>query len=463
MEIFKDKKIKKIIEKIKKAIELTKFQGKVYATGGCIRDSIMGLPIKDVDLVVESPNGALLVAYLLTAKENCYNKKNNPISYGNSHTVMIRFTNDEELKNIKIELTQTMKKHCSKYGKVEDCFGTVEEDSKLRDLTINAFYYDISNGILHDYNNGVNDLKTMTLRTPHNPSQLFAQDPIKMLRIIKMSSELGWGIEKNTWFGIVYNHHLINEVPQEKIGELLSQILVSQNASGGLVKMYYCGLLKEILPDIYDLNSVYESPNLTMTTFDHTLKMVDTVQPFIVNRLAALFHDIGNVINSKYQRVSTQDAFSADVTMSILYDMKFPHDVICSVGKAIRYHRAFDSCSDNKVPSDKKIRKFVNNCGDDLAVTVDLMSANNLCGVENKPQLVLNVLKRIEELNAVEEANTIKLPIDGNTLMKELGIKGGPVIGNLLSAIKDAYLENPKITQKECIKIAKKQLIKLVK
>lgn len=462
MEIFTDKKVKIIIEKIRKAVEYTKYKNQVYVTGGCIRDSLLGRPINDIDIAVEAPNGAMIVAFLVAAREGCFKHGSNPVTYGRCETVMLRLTNDKDLENIHIEFTQTMKKPCSN-GNVVGCYGSVEEDSKLRDLSINAIYYNISKEQLLDFNGGLGDFHAMILRTPHKPNQLFAQDPIKMLRIIKTSTELGWGIEKNTWFAILRNYQHIQNVAQEKITEEFAKILLSDKPSQGLSKLYYCGLMKKMLPDIYDLNSVYESPNSTMTSFEHTLKVVDAVQPFIKNRLAALFHDVGNVVNNKYRRAITQDAFSADVTMSELFDMKFSNDIILSVGKAIRYHRAFDSCEENKTPSDKKIRKFVNNCADDLSIAVDLMSANNLHGVENKPKLVLNVIKRIEELNAVEEVKSIKLPIDGNTLMKELNIKGGPIVGNLLDAVKDAYLENPKITKKECIKIAKQTLIKFAK
>lgn len=456
MEIFKDEKILKIIEKIKNAVKLTQLENHVFITGGVIRDSLLNLPISDVDIVVNVKGGGIMVANLLAAKEKCYMGVTNPVVFPTYGTAKVSLFKDEELKNINIEFVESRK--CA-YDATKDCFGTLEEDSKRRDLTINALYWNINDGKLYDYNRGIDDLTTQTLRCP-NPYQMFIEDPYKMLKILRHSSELGWGIEKNTWLSMIQNAKLIKKVSQEKISLELSKILVSPNASIGIRKMLFCGLLEKVMPDIFELTMAYESRNPLVTAFDHTMKVLDAVQPLIESRLAALFHDIGSVVSDNYNRSISRDMFSAEVAVSDLKEMKFSTAIINAVEKAIRYHRVFTNYADGVMPPDRKIRKFVNLCGDHIGTTVDLMNANNLhCTYGKKKRQALDILNRMEELEKIEETKNVKLPIDGNELIKELGLKrGGPVVGKLLNIIKDAYFENPNITKEECLELAKKEV-----
>ena len=104
----------------------------------------------------------------------------------------------------------------------------------------------------------------------------------------------------------------------------------------------------------------------------------------------------------------------------------------------------------------------MNSCGANLAVTLDLMNANNQCRTYNKKKTqVLQVMRRIEELDEMEAMTNVKLPIDGNEIMKELGIKGGPQIGVILNEIREEYFENPEITKEECLGIARKVVASL--
>jgi poly(A) polymerase len=142
--------------------------------------------------------------------------------------------------------------------------------------------------------------------------------------------------------------------------------------------------------------------------------------------------------------------------------MKYPNDVVNAVACAIRHHEWFSTYTEGFLPPDKKIRKLMNSCGANLAVTLDLMNANNQCRTYNKKKTqVLQVMRRIEELDEMEAMTNVKLPIDGNEIMKELGIKGGPQIGVILNEIREEYFENPEITKEECLGIARKVVASL--
>jgi tRNA nucleotidyltransferase/poly(A) polymerase len=459
MEIFKDEKIKKIIEKLKNAIKLTHFDGKVYIVGGAVRDALLGMEVKDLDIVVEEKGGGIMVANLLAAREKCYVIGSNPVIYETYGTAKVRLFKDPELKDFDIEFVQTRKEQYHKESRNPDtCYGTIEEDAKRRDLTINSLYYNITDGKIYDYNQGIDDLVNQVIRTPSEPDIIFNDDPLRILRVIRFSCRYGWGINKETWLGMIKNAHRISIVSQERITDEISKIITSPNASIGVRKMMYCGILHRVMKDIYDLTTAYESRNPMVTAFDHTMKVLDEVQPFLENRLAALFHDVGSIATETNKGI-VQDDFSADVAESDLKFMKFPNYVIQSVSKAIKLHRIFRIYEDGITPPDKKLRKFINSCGDDIGTTLDLMNANNIHQTYGKKKRqVLDIIARIDELETIEESKNVKLPIDGKSIMTEFNLKSGPIIGKLMDKVKDAYFENPNITKDECFKVVEEQI-----
>lgn len=454
-----DEKIKKLVKIIQESIKGTAFENHVFLVGGCVRDLLLKIPCKDVDICVDIKNGGMLFANYMAMKHQCYVAGTNPVVFETYGTAKFQLYKNEELKDIEIECVQTRKEQYHKESRNPDTvYGTIQEDAKRRDLTINSLYYNISTEKVHDYNNGLDDLVNQVIKTPTDPDITFNDDPLRILRVIRFSTRFGWGIEKNTWLGMVKNAHRIKIISQERISDEISKILLCEKPSIGIRKMYYCGILHRVMPDIYDTTYAFESKNPMVSTFDHTMNVVDTVQPYLENRLAALFHDVGRIITGRRRDVNP-DKFSAEVAADDLKAMKFPNYVIKTVETAIKFHRGFAVYADGVLPPDKKIRKFINLTGEDLGATVDLMNANNLhCTYDKKKRQVLDILNRIEEMEDAEKAANVKLPINGNDIMKEFKIKGGPNIGILLEAVKDAYFENPNMTKDEAFEIVENKL-----
>ena len=454
-----DEKIKKLVKLIQESIKGTAFENHVFLVGGCVRDLLLKIPCKDVDICVDIKNGGMLFANYMAMKHQCYVAGTNPVVFENYGTAKFQLYKNEELKDIEIECVQTRKEQYHKESRNPDTvYGTIQEDAKRRDLTINSLYYNISTEKVHDYNNGLDDLVNQVIKTPTDPDITFNDDPLRILRVIRFSTRFGWGIEKNTWLGMVKNAHRIKIISQERISDEISKILLCEKPSIGIRKMYYCGILHRVMPDIYDTTYAFESKNPMVSTFDHTMNVVDTVQPYLENRLAALFHDVGRIITGRRRDVNP-DKFSAEVAADDLKAMKFPNYVIKTVETAIKFHRGFAVYADGVLPPDKKIRKFINLTGEDLGATVDLMNANNLhCTYGKKKRQVLDILNRIEEMEDAEKAANVKLPINGNDIQQYFSIKPSPVVGIALEKVKDAYFENPNMTKDEALEIVEKLL-----
>lgn len=454
-----DEKIKKLVKIIQESIKGTAFENHVFLVGGCVRDLLLKIPYKDVDICVDIKNGGMLFANYMAMKHQCYVAGTNPVVFETYGTAKFQLYKNKELKDIEIECVQTRKEQYHKESRNPDTvYGTIQEDAKRRDLTINSLYYNISTERVHDYNNGLDDLVNQVIKTPTDPDITFNDDPLRILRVIHFSTRFGWGIEKNTWLGMVKNAHRIKIISQERISDEISKILLCEKPSIGIRKMYYCGILHRVMPDIYDTTYAFESKNPMVSTFDHTMNVVDTVQPYLENRLAALFHDVGRIITDRRGDVNP-DKFSADVAADDLKTMKFPNYVIKTVETAIKFHRGFASYVDGALPPDKKIRKFINLTGEDLGATVDLMNANNLhCTYGKKKRQVLDILNRIEEMEDAEKAANVKLPINGNDIQQYFSIKPSPVVGIALETVKDAYFENPNMTKDEAFEIVENKL-----
>jgi len=460
-----DEKIKYLINKLKDIIDDSPFKGKVYLVGGCIRDMLLGNDIKDIDIVVEMPNGGTKFANYVTAKTRCYFSAKNPVIFETYGTAKFNILSDDKIKDIDLECVQTRKEQYHKESRnPETCYGTLKEDASRRDLTINALYYNITTGNVMDFNGGLGfkDLENKVIRTPSDPDVVFTDDPLRILRVVRFATRLGWGIEKNTWLGMIKNAHRINIVSTERISDELSKILVTNKPSIGIRRLRDCGILHRVLPDIFDSKHAFESKNPVITTFDHTMDVLDEVQPIIEHRLAALFHDVGNIATNNDKTINPTE-FSALVTEHDLKELKFSNDIVKSVCTAIRYHKYFSSYTDGFTPPDKKIRKFLNATGEDDAITLDLMEANNIhVAFNKKKRQVYGILKRIEELGEEEKFKDIKLPINGNDIIKEFNIKKGPIIGILLDTVKEAYFEDPNITKEKCFNIIDAKLKTIV-
>jgi poly(A) polymerase len=447
-----DEKIIHTIKKIQDAIKGTDYEGKVFLVGGCIRDLMLEQPIKDLDIVVSLENGGVKLANKLAIKFGCFKLNKNPIFFPNSHAMRFQFLDDDICKDIILEFTNSRKYH---YNGEKETFGTIEEDSKVRDLTINSLYYNISEAKLIDYNCGIQDLTKQILRTPTNPSMTFMDDPLRILRTIRLSSQLGWGIEKETWLAMMKNAFRIEKVAQERITSEISQILISPNPDFGIRKMYFCGLLHRIMPDIYQTTKVLSHQSNGASIFEHSLQVLKETQPIVEHRLAALFHDVGWVVGD---RTANLNEFSGEVAASDLKEMKYPKAIIKSVQTAIANHGYFNASKNMACPSDKRIRKFMSICDNNMGITLDLIHANDLHQSSNKSVQILKIIQKIEKFEKEKNAQKIILPIDGNSIMGEFGLKSGPWIGQLLGKVKDAYFENPKITKDECFELVENLL-----
>jgi len=236
---------------------------------------------------------------------------------------------------------------------------SIEEDLAHRDFTVNAMAYDITNKKIIDPFGGEMDMTKKVVRAVLNPSERFQEDPLRMMRAIRLSLELGYAIEPETLTAIKAMAEAIDIVARERIRDELVKILLFKKPSKGLNLMRKSGLLKRILPELVEGYRKRQNNYHKYTIYRHTMETVDSIDRDPILRLSALFHDIAKPrvrekISGRW-RFFGHAAASAELTREIMMRLKFSNDRITRVTYLITHHM-FEY---KQELSDRAVRRFI--------------------------------------------------------------------------------------------------------
>ena len=461
----------KVVSLLHDAIEGSIFLNKVYCVGGSVRDFILQRDIKDIDIAVEMPNGGIALAEYLRKKLKC---DSCPIIFPKYGTAKL----DVEVKDygiVPIEFVQCRKEWYTDGSRKPSSIavGSIKDDAERRDLTINALYINVTSYKIEDpTENGKNDMMKHLLRCTNKPNEVFKDDALRMLRVVRFKSQLGWNMDKETYLGILHNANLISSISQERITSEFSKILLSNKPSEGINMLRFTTLLKHIMPYMVECKNLIVEDPYNSTLYEHTLNVLDKTQPILEHRLAALFHDFGKLMTYKKNflgKVTFADHDVKSTTMArvIMSKMCFSNKTIEKVTFAILNHHRFDcyNASLNNM-SDRSVRRICNQFGDNFDLITDLIKADMLANSidEKKKTKIDYFLERVNKLKE-KDGDTLgkaNLPIDGNDIIKHFNLrKGGPIISKFLNLAKSAYFSDPKITKEEMLVFldSKKHLI----
>lgn len=406
-----------IIECLKNIILGTKFENHVFSVGGCERDLILDAPIKDIDIVIDLPNGGIEFANWL--KDNGHTV-GSVVVYEHFGTAMFRLKDypDEE-----IEAVQT-RKECYRdmeSRNPETAFGTIMEDCQRRDFTINAIYRNISTGDILDLNGkSFDDITDGWIRACGDPNIIFSEDPLRILRAVRFKYRLGdrFLIEKDTYQGILTHKDRLSIISQERITDEFSKIITGKNAGQAFNFLVNLRVLHYIFPCDLD-EMTLESYMIGML-----YNSIDAVPSNLEIRLSRIFK-----------------TFSDNKTEEIMRNMRYSNDVIKNV---IWFKNHSDAKS---VSSIKGLRKFMYECKT-LPRFINALSVFRADEGEEFHRLVFGTaLKKVGN-----KMFGYKLPVDGNDIMKTLDIEGGPIIKKILDELLDLAFSDPTLTKDDFIK-----------
>lgn len=460
-------KEKLAVELISNLVKKSPFKGKVFLAGGYVRDELLGLDPKDIDLVVEMPEGGIKFAEWATKELKIYKKGSNPVIYPRFGTAKFNLRGVEykgqNLSDIDIESVMTRKEKYTTGSRKPDVEpGTLKQDVERRDFTVNSLLKDLSTGEILDLTGmGKADVKTGIVRTPLNPDTIFSEDPLRMLRAIRFTVKYGWKLPLFMIRALKDNAYRLDTISTERIQDELNKMLLTKSPDKAVRLLQMTGLNKHVVPELDLLIGLQQNKYHKWDASKHTLEVLKKTPANLKTRLAALFHDIGkattkSVIDNEIHFYDHEDV-SADIAEDIMKRLKYPNDIIAAVTKMIKGHmRLKGSGLKGEIISDKALRKLQVDLGDHLEDTLDLMHSDNIShsDAHSMPAQIPGVRGRLKTVGLKKPV--IKLPIDGNDVIKAFKVKPGRIVGQILGAVKDEYLSNPKMTKKRAMDIAKK-------
>ena len=436
-------------EKIFKTISNVagKIDQQAFVIGGYVRDQILKRETKDIDIVTL---GSGIELAKKTAKVlNC-----SPVKiFKNFGTAMIN------VGEIEVQFVGARKESYRKNSRnpvVED--GTIEEDQNRRDFTINALAISLNKkdyGEFIDPFNGTQDLNEKVLKTPLDPDITFSDDPLRMMRAIRFSSQLDFNIENSTLKAIQKNADRISIVAQERITEELNKIILSDQPSKGFKLLEETGLLKLIFLEFQLLKGVDILEGKShKDNFYHTLKVLDNILPYSKGNLwlrwAALLHDIAKP-NTK--RFNTKQGWTfhghedkgARMVPNIFRKLKLPLDhQMKYVQKLVLLHLRPISLTNESI-TDSALRRLLFEAGNDLEDLMTLCQSDITSKNKEKKIKYLNrfeqVKKKLRDLEDRDKIKNWQPPIGGKEIMETFNIKPCKEVGILKESIKNAILD----------------------
>ncbi|MFA7181998.1 MAG: HD domain-containing protein [Bacteroidales bacterium] len=417
---------------------------RAFVIGGYVRDFFLGRPCTDIDIVAEGSGIELAdaVAQELGLKTTVFK---------NFGTAMLRY------RGLDVEFVGARKESYrldSRKPVVED--GSIEDDQKRRDFTINAMAFSLQQndyGNVIDPFNGMQDLQDRIIRTPLDPDVTYSDDPLRMIRAIRFATQLGFSIEKNSFESIKHNAARISIVSQERITDELQKIMAAEKPSIGFVLLERSGLLKIILPQLAHLKGVETMEGKGhKENFSHTLKVLDNVAAQSNNiwlRWAALLHDIGKPASKQYQPQAGwtfhgHEFLGSKMILPIFRQLKLPlTEEMRYVRKMVMLHLRPIALV-NEV-SDSGVRRLLFDAGDDIDDLMLLCRADITSKNEATVRKHMDNFERVrQKLVEVEEKDAIRNfqpPVSGELIMSTFGLKPCKEVGLIKDYIKEAILD----------------------
>ncbi|GAA1997603.1 CCA tRNA nucleotidyltransferase [Microbacterium ulmi] len=417
--------------------------------GGPVRDALLGRPTHDLDFTTDArPDDILRIV--------------TPISTAHWDIGRAFGTIGARVAGEQVEITTfradsydgTTRKPTVEFG------DTLDGDLARRDFTVNAMALRVPGRTLVDPTGGVEDLVRGILRTPVDPRVSFGDDPLRMLRAARFSSQLGFAVEADTLAAIEQLRATIEIVSPERIQAELVRLLQTDDPVRGIRILVETGLVDEFLPEIPALRLEVDEHHHHKDVYEHSLTVLrqaidleherhPDAGPDVALRIAALLHDIGKPATRKLEpgggvTFHHHDVKGSRLARKRLQALRFDSGTIGSVAQLIEQHLRFFGYAEGAW-TDSAVRRYVRDAGPELERLHILTRADVTTRNKRKATRLRaaydDIERRIAELAAQEELDSMRPELDGNRIQEILGLTPGREVGEAYRFLMDIRLD----------------------
>ena len=422
-------------------------QIQVFVIGGFVRDLLLQRTSKDADIVVVGDG--IELAHEVKKR---YNEKCDFSYFKNYGTAQLK------TQDWIFEFVGARKESYSPESRNPLVFpGTLDDDQKRRDFTINALALSLhpdSLGELTDPFGGVDDIKNGIIKTPLDPDITFSDDPLRMMRAIRFATQLNFKIADKTYIALAANAHRLDIISMERVSDELNKIILSKTPSIGFKILFDTKLLHRFFPEMVALQGVETINGLShKDNFYHTLQVLDQICELTDDlwlRWAAILHDIAKPVTKRFEpegfTFHGHEDKGARMVKHIFKKLKLPlNEKMEFVAKMVLLHLRPKGLAESPQITDSGFRRLIVDAGEEVDSLFTLcfadITSKNKTKVETFRRNLLEVRERMREVEERDNLRYWQPPITGLDIMEAFNIKPSREVGIIKEAIKEAILD----------------------
>ncbi len=411
----------------------------LYLVGGALRDHLLERPVHEWDFATNARTNEILSTLEMAGETNHWAQPWSIYRVGEKFGTIGLVANGERAE---ITTYRSSESYPEGSRKPSVIFGSgIEEDLSRRDFTVNSmairaqsFLEGDTSGLIDPYG-GRDDLAARLIRSVGAPHERFREDPLRLLRAVRLAAQLGFSVEARTWAAMADRAQLLSSISRERIADELTRMLTGPDPARSLTLLRDSGLLQAAVPDLMILDAMPDhGPRHPMSLWDHTMLVVEGVEPDPISRWAALLHDIGKPETRTFDergriRFFQHEEVGAKRAAEVLRSLRRSNELVESVHDLVETHMQVHQYTPEW--SDGAIRRLCEKLGPNFAKAIDLAKSDvrghreTTWGVTGAAELE----ERAAQLQA--QLPSVQSPLTGVVLMERYRRPPGPWIGEI--------------------------------